>query len=68
MENIKKNLLSFENLDLELIDNYNINGDYIESQAFGYLAIRSFLKLPISYPQTTGCKIPTSGGKLVSNF
>ena len=68
IENIKKNLSSFENLDLELIDDYNINGDYIESQAFGYLAIRSFLKLPISYPQTTGCKMPVTGGKIVSNF
>ena len=30
--------------------------------------IRSFLNLPISYPKTTGCSIPTVGGKLVQNF
>ena len=47
---------------------YNLNGDYIESQAFGYLSVRSFLKLPISYPKTTGCDVPTIGGKLVKNF
>ncbi len=51
-----------------LIDNYGIKGDFVESQAFGYLAIRSFLKLPISFPLTTGCKKPCSGGILVKNF
>ena len=47
---------------------YDLDGDYIESQAFGYLAIRSFLKLPISYPRSTGCVVPTVGGKLIQNF
>ena len=49
----------------ELIDDYGINGDFIESQAFAFLAIRSFLKMPISFPSTTGCKKPTVGGELV---
>ena len=49
----------------ELIDDYGINGDFIESQAFAFLAIRSFLKMPISFPKTTGCKKPTIGGELV---
>ena len=68
MENIKKNLITYNNIDLENIDKYNIDGDYIESQAFGYLAVRSFLNLPISFPNTTGCKTPVSGGKLIKNF
>ena len=68
IENIKKNIINLNNIDLELIDNYNLNGDYVESQAFGYLAIRSFLDLPISFPQTTGCKYPISGGKIFKNF
>ncbi len=68
MENIKKNLITYNNIDLENIDKYNIDGDYIESQAFGYLAVRSFLNLPISFPNTTGCKSPVSGGKLIKNF
>ena len=46
----------------------NLNGDFIESQAFAYLAIRSFLKLPISFPETTGCKEPCLGGILVNDF
>ena len=53
---------------LEKIDNYGLNGDFIESQAFGFLSIRSFLKLPISFPTTTGCKKPTTGGVIVSNY
>ena len=42
-----------------------IDGDFIESQAFAYLAVRSYLKLPISFPETTGCKKPTTGGKII---
>ena len=50
------------------IDILGIEGDYIESQAFGYLAIRSYLDLPISFPETTGCKKPSTGGIVVENF
>ena len=65
---IKDNLNNKNNYILENIDNYGFDGDYIESQAFGYLAIRSFLNLPFSFPNTTGCKEPTIGGKLFKNF
>jgi anhydro-N-acetylmuramic acid kinase len=54
IQSIKNYLSNKINISLDLIDDYNLNGDYIESQAFGYLAIRSFLNLPISYPKTTG--------------
>ena len=63
-----KDYLVKKNISLVSIDDYNLNGDYIESQAFGYIAIRSFLNLPISYPKTTGCETPTVGGNLVKNF
>ncbi len=59
---------TFEKINIEPIDLYEIDGDFVESQAFGYLAIRSFLKLPISFPSTTGCKEPCTGGVLVKNF
>ena len=65
---IKNNLNNRNNFILDSIDNYDLNGDYIESQAFGYLAIRSFLNLPISFPNTTGCEMPTVGGILAKNF
>ena len=68
IQSIKDYLSNKININLDLIDKYNFNGDYIESQAFGYLAIRSFLNLPTSYPKTTGCETPTVGGKLVKNF
>ncbi|WP_435162498.1 anhydro-N-acetylmuramic acid kinase [Candidatus Pelagibacter bacterium nBUS_25] len=68
IQSVKDYLLHKRNISLNSIDDYNLNGDFIESQAFGYLAIRSFLNLPISYPKTTGCELPTVGGKLVKNF
>ena len=49
------------------IDDLNIDGDYIESQAFAFLAIRSYFGLPISYPSTTNCKKPTVGGTIIEN-
>ena len=55
-------------IDLFPVEKYGIDGDFVESQAFAYLAIRSFLKLPISFPTTTGCKEPTIGGVMVKNF
>ena len=66
MERIKNG--TPKNLIIESIDDHGIDGDYVESQAFGYLAIRSFLKLPISFPDTTGCIKPSTGGILVKNF
>ena len=53
---------------LKMIDDFGIDGDYVESQAFAFLAIRRYLELPISFPDTTGCKSPTIGGEVVKNF
>tara|TARA_B100000780_G_scaffold273302_1_gene236670 strand:- start:666 stop:1781 length:1116 start_codon:yes stop_codon:yes gene_type:complete len=47
------------------IDDYKINGDFIESQAFAYLAIRSVLNKPISFPGTTGVLEPKTGGDII---
>ena len=52
---------------LKLIDDYGIDGDFVESQAFAYLSIRSYLKLPISFPSTTGVIEPCTGGVIVKN-
>jgi anhydro-N-acetylmuramic acid kinase len=40
------------------------NGDVLEAEAFAYLAVRSKLDLPISWPQTTGVPKAMSGGRL----
>jgi anhydro-N-acetylmuramic acid kinase len=37
-------------------------GEAVEAEAFGYLAVRSILKLPLSWPGTTGVSEPVSGG------
>ena len=53
---------------LLLIDDLNIDGDFVESQAFAFLAIRSYLGLPISFPSTTNCKKASIGGVITKNF
>ncbi len=60
--------LSDTNIKLENIDEFGFDGDFIEAQAFGYLAVRSYLGLPISFPETTRCKNPTVGGEINKNF
>ncbi len=39
-------------------------GDAIEAQAFGFLAIRSLKGLPLTFPTTTGVPAPLTGGVL----
>ena len=66
IERIKNRIL--KNLVIQPIDDYGIDGDFVESQAFAYLAIRSYLGLPISFPYTTGCKEPCTGGIIIKNY
>ncbi len=42
------------------------NGDATEAQAFAYLAVRSLVNLPLTFPGTTGCLKETFGGVLAS--
>ena len=65
IERIKNN---FQKLNIDLIEEYKIDGDFIESQAFAYLAIRSLQGMPISFPSTTRCNKPLTGGIEVNNF
>jgi anhydro-N-acetylmuramic acid kinase len=39
-------------------------GDSIEAEAFAFLAARSMLGLPISFPGTTGVPAPMTGGRI----
>ena len=68
VKKISKHLDTPYTSKVKLIDDYGLDGDFIESQAFGYLAIRSYLSLPITFPNTTGCKEPTTGGVIVKNY
>jgi len=64
----RKNLFIFKNLEKKYkvinIDDLNYNGDFLESQAFAYIGVRSVLNLPLSIPSTTGVKKPTTGGEI----
>ena len=40
-------------------------GDALEAQAFGWLAVRHVRGLPLSWPETTGVPLPQTGGRLV---
>lgn len=51
---------------VDTIDSIGPNGDLVEAQAFGFLAVRSILGLPISFPGTTGIKEDKCGGKIYS--
>ena len=66
IERMKKRMQ--KNFIIQPIDDYGIDGDYVESQAFAFIAIRSFLGLPISFPETTGCKKPCTGGVFINNY
>lgn len=41
------------------------NGDAMEAEAWAYLAVRSLMGLPLTFPGTTGVGAPVSGGVLV---
>ncbi|MAR55602.1 MAG: anhydro-N-acetylmuramic acid kinase [Rickettsiales bacterium] len=43
-------------------DTLGWEGDALEAQAFGYLAVRSLRNLPLTLPSLTGVRRPVSGG------
>ena len=51
-------------INVRTVDTLGWNGDALEAQAFGYLAVRSYLGLPITIPSTTNVSKPITGGHL----
>lgn len=49
---------------VEPVEAVGWDGDYLEAQCFGYLAVRSARGLPLSLPTTTGVPRPMPGGEL----
>lgn len=49
---------------VEPVESLGWNGDALEAEAFAYLAVRSVLGLPLSYPTTTGVQKPMTGGRI----
>jgi anhydro-N-acetylmuramic acid kinase len=50
--------------DVTRADSLGWRGDFIEAQAFAFLAVRSLYRWPISFPGTTGAPQPLAGGTL----
>lgn len=48
-----------------LAEDAGFDGDAMEAEAWAYLAIRAEAGLPLTYPGTTGCREPVTGGVLV---
>ena len=67
IKRIKNYINNVKKFIIKNVDDYELNGDFIESQAFGYLAARSIYNLPISFPKTTRCLKSISGGEIVDN-
>ena len=67
IKNVKK-YMNNSKMIINDIDEFKISGDFVESQAFAYLAVKRFLSLPISFPNTTRCKKPSIGGQIIKNF
>jgi len=49
-------------VDVDSAEEVGWNGDAVEAEAFAFLAVRSHLGLPLSYPGTTKVPAPATGG------
>jgi len=59
-----KELAAGMQADVIASDEVKLDGDSMEAEAWGYLAIRALKKLPLTFPKTTGVSEPVSGGVL----
>lgn len=50
--------------EVMLMEDAGWNGDFTEAEAWAYLAVRNSKGLPLTFPTTTGCREPVSGGVL----
>ena len=49
---------------VEPAETFGFSGDSMEAEAWAYLAVRSTRGLPLTFPDTTGVKMPVTGGVL----
>ena len=52
------------NANVSTAEDVGWRGDFLEAEAFAYLAVRSLRGLPLSLPSTTGVPHPLTGGRL----
>ncbi len=53
-----------EGAEVVLAEDVGLDGDATEAEAWAYLAVRSRRGLPLTFPSTTGCRAPVTGGVL----
>jgi anhydro-N-acetylmuramic acid kinase len=53
-------------VELLSADSIGWSSALMEAEVFAFLAVRSLYGLPLSYPDTTGVRVPVSGGRLFS--
>jgi anhydro-N-acetylmuramic acid kinase len=51
--------------EVALAEDAGLAGDFTEAEAWAFLAVRSRRGLPLTWPTTTGCREPATGGVLV---
>ncbi len=57
-------LAEAEGAEVVAAEAVDLNGDSMEAEAWAYLAVRSLRGLPLTFPGTTGVKMPVTGGLL----
>ncbi len=57
-------LAAGSNVPVEPVEAVGLDGDMLEAQAFGFLAVRVLRGLPTSAAGTTGVRLPVSGGRV----
>ncbi|NNU80754.1 anhydro-N-acetylmuramic acid kinase [Halovulum dunhuangense] len=57
-------LTARSNAEVVPVEAVSLDGDFLEAQAFAYLAVRVMRGLPTSAPGTTGARLPVSGGRI----
>ena len=51
-------------VSVSIMEDFGFDSQYVEAEAFAYLAIRCIRGLPITFPKTTGINLPMSGGRI----
>ncbi len=61
---IMRHLEAQFSVPVETVEAVGWDGDALEAQCFGFLAVRSLRGLPLSLPSTTGVPYPLTGGQV----
>lgn len=61
-----KRLAESDSATVLLAEDVALSGDFMEAEAWAYLAVRALEGQPLTYPSTTGCRNPVTGGVLAT--